>query len=179
MSPLPSLGPADLLVQERRGVQDPAPQHRTRQAPLPVPAGEKGKKEPRGEAAQRQFVGNDPVVDVDEGDRQEKGEEEQVAQQRDPGTVQKKERANPLAVNSSTAGYRQEIPPPAPGAFPPEGQETDDGVYSPTEEFARPHPGQRDRGETIDSPRGRRWITTLRKRSDARPDEERRRKRQR
>jgi hypothetical protein len=27
----------------------------------------------------------------------------------------------------------------------------------------RPQPGQRDRGETTDSPRGSRWITTFRK----------------
>jgi hypothetical protein len=36
------------------------------------------------------------------------------------------------------------------------------GMFS-NARIARPQPGQRDRGETIDSSRGRRWITTFRK----------------
>ena len=36
------------------------------------------------------------------------------------------------------------------------------GIFS-NARISRPQPGQRDRGETIDSPRGNRWITTFRK----------------
>jgi hypothetical protein len=36
------------------------------------------------------------------------------------------------------------------------------GIFSHAR-ISRPQPGQRDRGETIDSLRGNRWITTFRK----------------
>jgi hypothetical protein len=36
------------------------------------------------------------------------------------------------------------------------------GIFSDAR-IARPQPGQRERGDTIDAPRGSRWITTFRK----------------
>ena len=126
------LGPADLLVQERGRIEDPAPQQRTRETPLPIPAGEKGKEETRGEPAEGEFVGDDPVVDVDEGDRDQKGEEEEVAQQRDPGTVQKKDRPEPGRGEQFDRRVPPGDRPPAPGAFPPEERRNLRWGYSPT-----------------------------------------------
>jgi hypothetical protein len=79
-----------------------------------------------------------------------------------PGPSRRKITANPVAVNSSTAGYRQEIAPPHPAHFPRSKRKLTMGIFSHARIW-RPQPGQRDRGDTIDSPRGRRWITTFRK----------------
>ena len=72
-----------------------------------------------------------------------------------PGPSRRKIAANPVAVSSSTAGYRQEIAPPHPAHFPPRTMKLAIGIFSHAR-IALPQPGQRDRGDTIDSPRGNR-----------------------
>src|SRR5512140_2594835 len=79
-----------------------------------------------------------------------------------PGPSRRKIAANPLAVSNSTAGYRQEIAPPHPAHFPPRAMKLTIGIFSHAR-IARPQPGHRDRGDTIDSPSGSLWITTFRK----------------
>jgi hypothetical protein len=72
-----------------------------------------------------------------------------------PGPSRRKIAVNPVAVNSSTAGYRQEIAPPHPAHFPPRTRKLAIGIFSHAR-IALPHPGHRDGGDTIDSPRGNR-----------------------
>jgi len=72
-----------------------------------------------------------------------------------PGPSRRKIAMNPTAVSSSTAGYRQEIAPPHPAHFPRRTMKLAMGIFS-RARIIRPQSGQRERGEMIDSPRGRR-----------------------
>src|SRR3989304_2759699 len=66
-----------------------------RQGPLPVAPGKERQKDPRGKAPEGELVGNYPVVDVDEDDRHEEREENEVAYQREPDAVPPGEQGEP------------------------------------------------------------------------------------
>src|SRR3981081_2213383 len=77
--------------------------------------------------------------------------------------------ANKPAVRSSTAGYRGDIEVPQVRHFPPRISQEMTGILSRSANWV-PQLGHLDRGRTIDSLRGTRWMTTLRNEPTASPN---------
>ena len=71
-------------------------------------------------------------------------------------------RRNPTPLSNSTAGYLQEILPPQPAHLPRSRRKLTIGTFSHAR-TGRPQDGHREAGRTIDSSRGRRWMSTLKK----------------
>src|SRR3990172_6892237 len=105
----------------------PPPDPPPRQGPLPVAPGKERQQDPRGKAPEGELVGNDPVVDVDEDDRHEEREENEVAYQRESDAVPPGEQGEPGPGERLHAGIAPGDPVSATCALPPQEEKAEEG----------------------------------------------------